>query len=238
MQTISGLARQARHQRDVSNRTEVVPWGVCVHTTGRGLTERAIRMGVPALELAEKFYTTPGAAFAHYVIAQTGEAVQIADERERAWHSGIPKRERLLYTSGRWRDKVAPKVLERWEMRWDDMESPMDLFPGNSANDAYLGIELIPLMSDDAKGGWFTDEQYYALSHLLSDISIRYGIDVWEDSRLVGHEDLEPLTRWDDKGGWDPGALRLRPRFHWNRVRPVTTVPPPPLAPPTGSPVG
>lgn len=228
-QTKSGFAVQAPRLRDVTDRTLLVPHGVCIHTTGRGLPTRALKAVVDTLRWAEKEYTTPGAAFAHYVVGYDGTIIQIADERERAWHAGISDKEAVLYRSGRWRDRVTPEAFELWDARWASLEakSPLDLFPGNSPNDAYLGVELIPLLEDRDDGTWFTDEQMHALSKLVTDIGIRYGINPHDTSRLVGHEDLEPLTRWDKDGGWDPGGLRARPRFDWARVVPVTTVPPP-----------
>ena len=36
--------------------------------------------------------------------------------------------------------------------------------------------------------------------------------------RLVGHEDIEPLERWNKQGGWDPGALRVKPKFVWASI--------------------
>ncbi len=34
---------------------------------------------------------------------------------------------------------------------------------------------------------------------------------------LPGHEDVAPLKRWNRGGGWDPGAIRLHPRFSWEQ---------------------
>ena len=36
--------------------------------------------------------------------------------------------------------------------------------------------------------------------------------------RLLGHEDLTPISRHDKKGGWDPGGLREVPYFDWEHV--------------------
>jgi hypothetical protein len=54
---------------------------------------------------------------------------------------------------------------------------------------------------------------------LLNEIAERRKLTL-SGPRLVGHEDVHPLRRWDVYGGWDPGALREKPRFHWDQVTP------------------
>lgn len=212
MKTISPLAEMVNHPQDVVDRKEAKAFGVVVHTTGTGVLERSKKLGISPLECAISIYTTPGANFAHYCIDHDGMIVQVADEKEKAPHAGIGKADRALYKSGEWRTKVSRTVLDLWWRRWPDFSSPLSFFPGRSVNEVYLGIELIPL-SDRT----FSEEQYDALGRLLIDMSTRHGFGLWS-TRVVGHEDLEPLSRWDNKGGWDPGALRASPRFSWQEI--------------------
>jgi soluble lytic murein transglycosylase-like protein len=37
----------------------------------------------------------------------------------------------------------------------------------------------------------------------------------WRTPRLLGHEDITPLSRFDKNGCWDPGGLREKPYFDW-----------------------
>ena len=159
-------------------------------------------------------------AFPHYVIDGAGEIIQIADERERARHVAIPTEDRAMYASGAWRARVSPIGLAAWEAKWLPLgkRNPLQLFPSKSANEDFLGIELIPLLEPPKGGGRFTPEQYDRLADLLEDIETRYGLEL-EGSRLVGHEDLSPLTRWNKAGGWDPGALRDKPSFFWRELQ-------------------
>jgi len=210
--TLSPLADLVDHPQDVDDRTKVTPFGVCIHTTGRGVPALAKKLGTDPLAVAVDIYCAPGANFPHYVISGEGTILQVADERERARHAGINRIDRALYASGEWRRKISPAGLRLWMQRWPGVRSPLQLFPSRSVNDDYLGIELIP--RPDAT---FSSEQYEALSELLHDVQTRHGI-VLKGARLVGHEDLEPLSRMDSKGGWDPGATRSAPRFLWRNV--------------------
>jgi N-acetyl-anhydromuramyl-L-alanine amidase AmpD len=84
---------------------------------------------------------------------------------------------------------------------------------GKSPNDLYVGVELVP--SPDRT---FTYVQYFALASLLIEIRERRGVEL-SGRKLVGHEDLHPLARWNISGGWDPGALRAQPLFSWQKLR-------------------
>lgn len=159
-------------------------------------------------------------AFPHYVIDGDGAIAQIADETRRARHVAIPDADRLLYLDGRWRTKVSAAGLHLWDRKWGALgkRNPVQLYPSKSPNNDYIGIELIPQLQPAADGNRFTEAQYERLSALLEDIEGRYGITL-EGQRLVGHEDLSPLTRWNSAGGWDPGALSAKPAFSWARVQ-------------------
>lgn len=220
MITRSPLATMAPNPQDagVPRRANPVPWGFCIHTTGSGVPKTARDHGISPIEAALNYYCSPGANFPHYVIDSTGKTVQVADELVRARHAGIEFDDRVLYLSGDWRARVDQSTLARWSNRWNGKKSPLGLFPSKSPNEDYLGCELIPQLSPLPNGSLFTDEQYGALKALLVDVARRYNIKLVGD-RLVTHEDLEPLQRWNHQGGWDPGALRENPTFLWEKLR-------------------
>jgi len=219
MRTQSSLAVMTQQPQDVRNRPDVKAFGVMVHTAGRGVLDKAKEWGVSPLKAAERIYTRKGASFAHYVIGHDGTILQIADEIEMAWHSGMPNEQRVLYTSGAWTGKVPPTALARWKAKWAGRKAPTDLYPTSSPNACYIGIELVPEST-----ATFTPQQYDKCGALICDIATRHGfmktfIDAtFPSPRLVGHEDIEPLERWDKNGGWDPGALREVPKFDWNKI--------------------
>ena len=166
------------------------------------------------------YYLKPDSYFTHYVIGYDGHCVQVADERERAQHVGLSASDRSAYLSGAWKKKLATGTAERWAQRWPAFASPMHLFPGKSVNNVYIGCELTPLLKRDPLFGLFTQAQHQMVAMLARDIGERHGLPDhwWQTSRLVGHEDVSPLTRSDRGGGWDPGALRVDPNFHWGYV--------------------
>lgn len=76
-----------------------------------------------------------------------------------------------------------------------------------------------------------TIAQYLVGNMLLHDIALRHRIAWPEEDQLpngqtyfdaterfpnfLGHEDCDPWGRGTKSGGWDPGALRVSPRFCW-----------------------
>ncbi len=215
MRLLSSLATQIPALRNTRNRNPVRAWGLCIHQTGRTLVQRAVRAGVDPLEKAIAFYSG-SPAWAHYVIGHEGDIIQFASERERAPHAGVPRAERALYLNGGWRSRVSPGALRRWEARFPGVRSPSHLYPTRSPNDAYVGVELLPLPSGRE---WYTQAQYRALAALAVDVGERHHRPLMSAyGHLVGHEDVEPLTRWNRSGGWDPGITRATPRFSWIRL--------------------
>lgn len=201
-------------------------WGICVHTTGRGLPAGAQKKGLSPLAYAERIYCAPDPPggftnFPHYVIGWGGEIVQIASEKTRARHCGITAQERAQYLIGDWEHRLPPANVARWKARWPDTKSPAHLYPSKSPNEDYLGVEMIPLGQGGQGYGntFFTADQYNALGALIKDCEARYHLQI-NGPRLVGHEDVEPLNRWDSRGGWDPGALRDSPYFNWALLPP------------------
>ncbi len=215
---ISPVATLVQHPRDVKNRTNPIPYGLCVHTTGSGVPLQAQKLGIDPLQVAHDFYCNPKNNFPHYVIGNDGTIIQIAEDTESAWHCGVSVAERAAYLDGSWKKKVSPLTVKYWEDKWNE-SSPSHLYPGKSVNDVYLGVELIPLIKCLPNKSLFTPEQYKALYSLIKDIEKRYFFSqILLGGRLVGHEDVNPLTRSSVSGGWDPGARRKDPSFFWNMV--------------------
>lgn len=221
------------------------PFGACVHTTGSGITSRfRDREGRAPTErealdeYADHYLRAPrDGGYPNYLIGTDGTLAQIVPDDEVANHVG--GRQRQKYLSGTWtlpglcpscRDRNLPDAahlaaVSAWRERWRGYASPAHLYPDASANDAYIGVELVPIIgvSGATAAGpheTFTDAQYSALASLLVDLAVDHGWpDDWRDtSRLLGHEDVGILDRHDSAGGWDPGALRPTPRFRWERV--------------------
>lgn len=219
----------ARPQINVARRKNPVPWGVVVHTTGRGVLDAATREKKTPAQVAEELYTRPDAYFPHYFIGSDGIIFQVADELIRARHVAVSLIDRARYLLNTWRSKVPDIGVELWQARWQGKKSPQVLYPSRSPNEDYLGVELIPQFGREKNTTLFTDKQYSALARLLVDIADRWQIPLLQPGspRLVGHEDLSPLTRWDSIGGWDPGFLRSRPYFRWNLLPlPAASSPP------------
>lgn len=201
----------------------IEPWGLVVHTSGRGIVGRAEKQRVPPLALALAWYRRRGGV--HYVIGYDGTIHQMLDDDRRGAHVGISLTERATFLSGRWLRKGAlpPKAVALWQARWPAYKSPQHLYPTQSPNGCYLGVELVPLAERRRENGlWFTDAQHGAVRDLATDIEIRHRFPGnWRTTpRLVGHEDIDAFGRWDPGGGWDPGAMRQKPRFDWGRIIP------------------
>lgn len=196
------------------------PWGLLVHTSGRGIVERAEKRRLPPMVLALEWYRRKSGV--HYVIDYDGTIFQMLEDDRRGAHVGISLLERASYLSGRWiiSKKIARKSVLFWKNRWPEHESPQHLYPTASPNDCYVGVEMIPLPERRENGLWFTDEQHEAVRSLALDLVVRHDWPLgWmETPRLVGHEDIDAFARWDGEGGWDPGAMRLKPRFDWKRI--------------------
>lgn len=225
----SSIAVRADEPRDVRDRAVV--WGVALHTTGSGLVslwKKRVATGHfegNLLEFAVAWYTDPDNYAAHYVVGHDGTAVQIANDFERMPHIGMEPRRRAQYLSGDWLTIVPPKVAEAWCKAWPGKRSPAHLYPSYAPNEDYVGIEMIPTTGTDAVpmyvGARFTQAQHEAAADLAWDIATRHRFPAewWKapsSSRLVGHEDVGLLDRFDRGGGWDPGALRAGRTAHFS----------------------
>jgi hypothetical protein len=208
-------------------------WGCLVHTTGGGVTAKARAkwrgLSHPldvALAVyidfqngaAGYFWGGPG-----YVIDHDGSIHQIAPDEVRTEHAGSGNR--MLYHTGSWVNRVAPEVVAQWKRRWA-VKHPYAMFPSTSPNIDYVGVEMIPV--GDGFGGLpmapglrFTKYQHNAAIALGRDLAERHGWpDGWQNTgRLLGHEDVDPIERSDNLGGWDPGAMRAAPYFDFDYVK-------------------
>jgi len=234
------FATQVDPKRRRRLKTMKPPWGLCVHTTGRGIVKKANKKGTRPIDEAVAYYATTLGP--HYAIGYGGAVYQLqADDRHGA-HVGISAKERRQYLNGSWvnwkhvvprpqRGHVLDTALvivsdneERWRTRWPDFKSPQHLYPTRSPNACYVSIELVPLLTShpyvQETGLWYTPRQHAMVAILAADIARRYKWPDkwWETPRLVGHEDLDAMARWGHGGGWDPGALRDSSRFDWSRV--------------------
>jgi hypothetical protein len=244
---ISPLAIPASKQWDATDRPEGWigrVYGLVVHTTGGGLPASAQEKGVYHTVAAVDWYSRSHGC--HYVNgwqgSRGGDLLQMANEREQANGVGISnpsepaKDQRASVEAGRF-DADLPEVLVRlWHERWPGHAHSLELLPGTkTANSCYVHVECVPcvyhfrdeLVTGEGveplrEGLRFTEAQHETVALLAVDIARRNGWPLdeewWRTPRLVGHEDLTPITRCDPNGGWDPGYLRERPYFDWDYV--------------------
>lgn len=220
---LSPVARQAPKLKGGPRRTIPV-YGLVTHTTGSSLPTKALESGTDPLQAAIEYYLRPDSNWSQYVCGYGGELVQLSDEHVRASHVGFAT-ERAAYLSGAWTAKLPRALVTRWRARWPQHKSPAHLFPGPSVNDAYAGLELVPIVKGcGAKplsaGLKYTAAQHDAVAALARDMASRWRWPAgwWLTGRLCGHEDVNPITRHTGAGGWDPGQLRAKPWIDWDYI--------------------
>lgn len=213
-------------------------FGLAVHTTGSGVVEKALKAGKDPVELAVQVYKSaianpdPNArSSGNYVGGYDGKLIQIVDEALKANHIGLsdPAGWRDKCLAGTWGGAVPLTVSALWKKAWPEFKSPVHLFPGSSANVAYIGLELVPVTkgcgAEPMKPGLlFTRAQHDLVVRLWKDIAARHGL-TYQKNRLVGHEDINPANRCTSEGCWDPGYLRPSPSFDFDYVRSQITQP-------------
>lgn len=220
-------------------------YGLVVHTTGGALPGRARKAGARPDRYAVQYYLNSGGT--HYVNGWAGAAGQqlhqVMNERQQAWGVGRrkdqPKTDQWRsIAAGRFELDLPATVVRLWRARWPGFKDSLSLLPvRSSANLTYVHVECPPclyyrngdgpLVKDpDAtpmrEGLRFTRAQHETVARLAWDIAQRHQWPRqgawWRTPRLVGHEDITPLSRHDKKGGWDPGGLREQPYFDWGFV--------------------
>ncbi len=200
-------------------RATVKRQGVCVHTMGSGIQKHMDMWKWLAWEVFCHFYSLIGMGHPHFSIDSDGTIYQITNTGLIAVHCGAQPWMRTAMLDGSWRKKVHAKGLRHWDARWPGRKSPQHLFKGSSGNAAFFGIELKP-----GPGGLFTEEQYRACAWLIYALSVMEPFDLDSAIAIVGHEDLIPFDtdekgRWNENGGWDPGALQDKPKFLHAKLR-------------------
>jgi len=222
MSGLSTLARPITPLRMGDLRSAGV-YGLAVHTTGSGIVDQARKQGRDPFQHAVDYYTK-SPFYAHYVIGWDGTIVQICNEGVRAQHIGFA--ERPLYLSGAWKEKLSVENVELWRKNWPGVASPAGLFPGPSPNNAFIGVELLiledqPIIPPAFVGSRYTMGQHRAVVLLAADIAERrhFPKDWALGPRLLTHEDVNPLTRTNAGGGWDPGAMRALPWLNMQWIR-------------------
>ena len=239
---VSAVARQAASQWTGSLRSppwRIAVYGLVVHQTGGQLPCRAAARGQDPVARAVSYYAQTRGT--HYVCGwgghTAGDLQQVAeDDRYRANGVGMGK-QRESVRLGRWPNDLPAAVVAQWRLRWPNQANPMALLPGTkTANEPYVHVEMIPAVvpwcnagrglpattpSPMRQGLRYTAGQHDSIVDLSVDIATRHNWpDVWwETPRLLGHEDLSPITRSDRNGGWDPGGMRAEPWFDWDYVR-------------------
>lgn len=221
MAFLSPLAVQKPAKRPRFRR--IKPFGLVVHTSGRGILARAQRDDMEPVMAALKWYRAFARSGVHYVIGYDGAIFQLVADNLRGAHVGLSRKDRQRYLDGSWMHGKTQQALTLWRARWPGKKSPQHLYPGRSVNGCYIGVEMVPLPASRVghDGLWFTHDQHEAVRQLACDLAIRHRWPKgWQFSpRLLGHEDVTPHSRWDKGGGWDPGALRAKPRLDWARIR-------------------
>lgn len=225
---LSPLATHVSHRTTAINRRK--PWGLLIHTTGRGIVEKAAKKGTTPIDVARKWYKLsqdgangypwggPG-----YLMGHEGDIYQLAPDDVITNHAGGPDRDE--YLSGAWVKLAPAAAVHHWRAQWPGFKSPQHLYPSKSANTDYIGVEVIPCGSGFGvpmrPGLLFTEAQHTALGALARDVGSRHCFPAgWARTpRLLGHEDVQILERGNSGGGWDPGWLRGQPYFDFEHVR-------------------
>jgi hypothetical protein len=216
----SPLATLVKRSRDV--RDQKLPAIIIVdHITGRATWNNAEKYKQDPLTRLDNYFTKDGKPFAHYCIGPWGRIVQIAYERERPWAQGLSYGQALQPAPSFWKDYwgVQRGLLSVVHLMGELHRAYGDDPNGNfhSPNDRSIAIEHVQYGN-----GFKLTGMQYRMSHMLHlDIAMRHGMDMagvldWRHRlQVLGHEDVNPWERGTKAGGWDPGALRAKPRFCW-----------------------
>ena len=208
-------------------------YGLVVHTTGASLPAKAKDAGQEPIDRAHKHYLSSQGT--HYVADYTGMIVQGANEEMQANGVGMGLQIASVKT-GNWVSQSLANTVARakWVGRWTSptVENPTDLYPSKLANSCYVHVEMPPCVfwynaqlfeqAPPMRAGLrFTKAQHDAIVSLSLDVADRnkWPDGWWKRGRLLGHEDLSPISRSTSDGCWDPGALRNDPWFDWLYVK-------------------
>jgi hypothetical protein len=231
----SKYAKPHKVTYDKSDRTADV-FGLIIHTTGSGAPDNADKEGISVLEWCARRYSKSYGC--HYVNghkgAEGGELILVGRENEKPHTVGMTEQNTSI-RAGRWKKDISATTLKYWEKNWGHAYSNANnLFPGNSANNVYIGMEMPPVTwwnkrkkktivsaKPMREGLKFTRAQHDTCILLAIDIAERHNLPDgwWLTPRIIGHEELSPISRSQKTGGWDPGWLRAKPYFDFGYVR-------------------
>lgn len=158
------------------------------------------------------------------------DAWRVRAEPDFAPHAGIGPEAWDLYRKGfatwaRYSWDSANKVLiphaapleryNEWRARFPDLESPIDLLPPGckNPNEVSLAWEMAQPVVKKVGGGWrtvaFTPRMHDVAAWRLADRAAHYAFPRDLNAlrrKMIGHEDIHPIVRYDASGGWDVGA--------------------------------
>ena len=171
---------------------------IIIHTTGYGAGLKRIAERNNNLEDVGKAYAHRMANVlkykGHFLIDHVGKVWQFIPVTEVAWHTGSGKKKLLR----------SEKLYPWWIERWPDLENPIKLPVWNgSPNVNSVGIDLLAHGNGAITSG-YTQAQYKSLSRLIKSLCVYLDIPL-ERKYILGHEDVDPISRGSKKGGWDPG---------------------------------
>tara|TARA_Y100000310_G_scaffold300835_1_gene336817 strand:+ start:1594 stop:2367 length:774 start_codon:yes stop_codon:yes gene_type:complete len=180
---------------------------IIVHTTGYGVGLKRIK------ERNEGDLVAIGSVYAkrmagilkykgHFLIDHVGVIYHLIPLGEVAWHTGSGIRKKLK----------TEKPRGWWARRWKNLDNPTKLpsWKENSPNKVSVGIDLLAHGNGAIVKG-YTDAQYESLARLVKALCEDLDIPV-EREYIVGHEDVDPISRGNKKAGWDPG------KFDYNKL--------------------
>jgi N-acetyl-anhydromuramyl-L-alanine amidase AmpD len=180
---------------------------IIIHTTGYGKgLERIEKKCDGDLALAGKMYAERMAKIlrykGHFLLDHTGMIYQFLDLDDIAWHTGGGKKRRL---------KIE-EPFEWWTERWKGIvDKPTDLPSWDSRpNNISIGIDLLAFSNGPHFPNHYTELQIESLARLVGSLCKDYNIPL-DRKHIVGHEDVDPISRGRKKGGWDPGR-----KFDWD----------------------
>lgn len=213
-------------------------WGVAYHTTGSSLPKGALAKGEDPFKAGIAYYRKYDPGGPTYLIGyEPGQIAMItADENLITWHAGTSNAATIAANKdGSWRQKVSPATVFHWERVYGVGKNPYSVdgttrnsvLPSASPNDNLIGVEMIPV-TDGSKywgtpmrpGLRFSKWQHDAARDLAKDLARRWGWPPgWQDTRILSHEAVNPIERYDSAGGWDPGWIRAVPFFDMRYVQ-------------------
>lgn len=204
------------------------PQLLAIHTTSTGLARVAgagAEPGTTRYDLAARdwYRRTGHPEYGAYLVGTTGEVYELAPPTKATWHvANLDAR----YRRDDWRRFGSPLDTTAWEAhgrdpdlvydwwleRWPTAASPLDLAGDPHVNAVSIGIDLLP-----ATDGTFAPSQLAAAAALVRQLCEQHAIPL-ERRRILGHEDLSPVTRGCVRRNgviygvpWCPGR-----RFDWS----------------------